>query len=107
MPQVRLCPWTWTPSQERAAKAKTARAVKAVSTAAQMRTGKIKANKEKFAGECWVCGKTGHKSSECWYKDKKGKEGGKGKKGGDAKGKGKAANSLEEAAEKPQQPHDA
>eukprot|EP00971_Amphidinium_carterae_P273031 5419015-Amphidinium_carterae.1 len=29
-----------------------------------------KANKEKFAGECWVCGKTGNKSSECWYKDK-------------------------------------
>eukprot|EP00971_Amphidinium_carterae_P299053 5941215-Amphidinium_carterae.1 len=23
--------------------------------------------KEKFAGECWVCGKAGHRSSECWY----------------------------------------
>eukprot|EP00971_Amphidinium_carterae_P300384 5968099-Amphidinium_carterae.1 len=34
--------------------------------------------KEKFAGECWICGKAGHKSSECWHKDKKGKDGGKG-----------------------------
>eukprot|EP00971_Amphidinium_carterae_P137496 2724944-Amphidinium_carterae.1 len=42
----------------------------------------------------WVCGKTGHKSSECWYKDKKGKNGGKGKKGGKAKGKGKTKGSL-------------
>ena len=22
----------------------------------------------KFAGECWVCGRPGHKQSECWYK---------------------------------------
>ena len=23
--------------------------------------------KIKFAGECWVCGRAGHKQSECWY----------------------------------------
>eukprot|EP00971_Amphidinium_carterae_P016370 322868-Amphidinium_carterae.1 len=65
-------------------------------------------NKEKFAGECLVCGRTGHKSSECWYNEKKGKDGGKGtKKEKKGKGKGKAAGSLEEASEQPQQPHDA
>eukprot|EP00971_Amphidinium_carterae_P350480 6491569-Amphidinium_carterae.4 len=58
-----------------------------------------KTGKEKFAGECWVCGKTGHISSECWYKDKKGKDGGKGAKKGKGKGKGKATGSLEETAE--------
>ena len=21
----------------------------------------------KFTGECWVCGRAGHKQSECWY----------------------------------------
>eukprot|EP00971_Amphidinium_carterae_P113024 2238726-Amphidinium_carterae.1 len=35
-----------------------------------------KTAKDKFAGECWICGKAGHRSSECWYKDKKGKDGG-------------------------------
>eukprot|EP00971_Amphidinium_carterae_P159999 3172131-Amphidinium_carterae.1 len=45
--------------------------------------------KEKFAGECWICGKAGHKSSECGYKDKKGQDGGKGGKKGKAKGKEK------------------
>eukprot|EP00971_Amphidinium_carterae_P196955 3909089-Amphidinium_carterae.1 len=104
MPQVRLCQWTWTPSRRRAAKAKTARATFRKHGRPE---ASGKANKEKFAGECCVCGKTGHKSSECRHKDKKGKEGGKGKKGRKAKGKGKAANSLEEAAEQPQQPHDA
>eukprot|EP00971_Amphidinium_carterae_P146457 2902912-Amphidinium_carterae.1 len=29
-----------------------------------------KANKDKFAGECWTCGKAGHTSIECWHKDK-------------------------------------
>eukprot|EP00971_Amphidinium_carterae_P032174 633383-Amphidinium_carterae.1 len=60
-----------------------------------------KANKDKFAGECWICGKTGHRSSDCWYKEKKGKDGGKGGKKGKGNGKGKAAGSLEEPTEEP------
>eukprot|EP00971_Amphidinium_carterae_P314443 6250268-Amphidinium_carterae.2 len=48
-----------------------------------------KTAKDKFAGECWICGKAGHKSSECWHKDKKGKDGGKGTKKGKFKERGK------------------
>ena len=31
--------------------------------------------KQKFDGECYVCGKKGHKAADCWHKDGKGKGG--------------------------------
>ena len=47
---------------------------------------------------CWNCGRTGHMSYECWYRDDKGK--GKGKHGKD---KGKAKGVNETSYEQPQE----
>lgn len=74
-------------------------------------TGKGKGStdkKDKFDGECRVCGKYGHMAKDCWHKDTKNQSssaGGSGKKGGKSsgkaggRGKGKPAGSLEEEPE--------
>eukprot|EP00971_Amphidinium_carterae_P109182 2161928-Amphidinium_carterae.1 len=45
--------------------------------------------KEKFVGECWVCGKTGHRSSECCTKTRKERTVEKERKEGKQRGKEK------------------
>ena len=68
------------------------------------------APRQKFDGQCYVCGKTGHRAAECWHGEKGGKGSdkkdssrgdSKGKKGGSKGKKGKKghASSLEDAAE--------
>ena len=56
--------------------------------------GKEQQQQQKFHGTCNICGKTGHKREDCWFKEKatyKGKDPkGKTYKGKDAKGKGKS-----------------
>ena len=57
--------------------------------------GKGKDGGYKFQGQCWICGKTGHRSSECWMKGKgKGDMKGGGKGNYHWKGKGKGGKGL-------------
>ncbi|CAE7029215.1 GIP [Symbiodinium sp. CCMP2592] len=54
--------------------------------------GKPSDSKGTFQGECGFCWKWGHKRSECWLRQQKGKKAGKGKD----KGKGKTTAAVEQ-----------